>query len=295
MSLGFEVSRFVHYLALLVAFGASLFPYYTWRSGEQAPESVVRLIGVLLPLAALAALLSGAAWFACVANNMSDSPTGFLDPAIASAVLETQFGRLWIGRAVFGAFLFAVVAVRPARSSFAVLLSAFCLVSLAGTGHAQSAGGVLRDIQEGSDGIHLLAAGAWLGALVPLAIVSSPATYDEARHALSRFSGVGYLAVAALLVTGTLDAFVLIGSWAGLVGSGYGRLLLVKAALFLIMIVLAATNRFVLIPQLARNHRDNGSDVLARLRRHVAFEQVLGIAVIGIVSVLGTLVPPSAP
>ena len=48
------------------------------------------------------------------------------------------------------------------------ILSAVLLASLAGVGHSQIEDGWAGVIHEASDVAHLLAAGAWLGGLVPL-------------------------------------------------------------------------------------------------------------------------------
>jgi putative copper resistance protein D len=62
------------------------------------------------------------------------------------------------------------------------------------------------------------------------------------------------------------------------------------------MVLLAAINRFTLVPALARERsgREDSGSVLARLKRHVLYEQLLGAGVIAIVSVIGAIAPPTA-
>src|SRR5258708_1822087 len=177
---GLIASRFLHYLALLLAFGAVLFPFYSWRAAENVPAVVARSLRMILPAAALLAIVSGAAWFASVVNTMADSPTGFLDRDTLQYMLaSTDFGRLWVGRAAVAAVLLVVALERgflsQATRGFALaFLAGVLLLSLAGTGHTQSGTGAMRTLQEGADGLHLLAAGAWLGGVGGLAIFSSP-------------------------------------------------------------------------------------------------------------------------
>jgi putative copper resistance protein D len=211
----------------------------------------------------------------------------------------TDFGHLWVGRAVIALLVLVLALVRAVssrseRSVVLLILSGAFLASLAGTGHTQSSTGATKLLQMGSDAVHLLAAGGWLGGLVPLALVSARGSRAQAEQGLARFSGMGYAAVAALFATGVINGVILVGTWANLFGSPYGRLLLVKIALFLGMVGFAGINRFFLVPALVRNGgvAENGA-VLARLRRHIAYEQLLGATVIGIVSVLGTLAPPA--
>jgi copper resistance protein D len=75
--------------------------------------------------------------------------------------------------------------------------------------------------------LHLTAAAAWVGALIPLALVLRAAGGDTgslavARTATLRFSAFGVVAVGTLLVTGLINAFYLVGSIPALVGTNYG-------------------------------------------------------------------------
>jgi putative copper resistance protein D len=296
---GLVASRFFHYVALLFDFGAALFPFYSWRGAETGPEVGARALRLILPATALLAIASGAAWFVFAVNTMADSSTGFLDLDTVQYTLgHTDFGHLWTFRAVV-ACLFLVVAlgrsyVRP-RSLVLVFLSGVLLFSLAGTGHTQTGSGAMRTFQEGSDGLHLLAAGAWLGGLVPLAVVSARGTRTEAESALARFSGMGYLAVAALFATGVTNGVTLVGSFGGLFSTPYGQLLLLKVALFVLMVALAGLNRLVHVPALVfESRRAIEGGALSRLRRHILLEQLLGLGVIVVVSFLGTMAPPTA-
>jgi putative copper resistance protein D len=80
-----------------------------------------------------------------------------------------------------------------------------------------------------------------------------------------------------------------VGSRDALVGTPYGRLLLLKILLFLAMLVLGSVNRFRLMPQIARQ---SSPDVpLSSLARSVSAEQALALVILAVVSVLGTWPP----
>jgi putative copper resistance protein D len=65
-----------------------------------------------------------------------------------------------------------------------------------------------------------------------------------------------------------------------------------KLGLFGLMLLLALSNRFRLVPAIAESKTTPGSErLLARLRRQVGGELVLGFLIVGIVSVLGMLSP----
>jgi putative copper resistance protein D len=172
---------------------------------------------------------------------------------------------------------------------------------LAGVGHSQIEEGVAGVIHVTSDAAHLLAAGAWLGGLLPLGFILvrygreiETAQATGLDEILLRFSGMGYVAVATLVGSGLVNSWFLIGSVSGLVGTAYGQILFAKLGLFAGMLALAVSNRFWLVPSLTRARTDdpNGStDWTARLRNHVLGEQFLGSMVLVIVSVLGTMHP----
>jgi len=77
-----------------------------------------------------------------------------------------------------------------------------------------------------------------------------------------------------------------------LTATDYGHLLLVKIALFLVMLALATVNRLWLTPALAV---DAGAkpehNALRQLRRNVVTEIVAGAAILAVVAVLGVTPP----
>ena len=144
--------------------------------------------------------------------------------------------------------------------------------------------------------VHLLAAGLWLGGLLPLAWLlgrarqpSSAAWISLARDVVPRFSRMGYVAVAALAATGAINSLLLVGHIEALIDTPYGRLLSLKILLFSVMVVLALINRFRLLPRLRREPEPSAP--IAALARSVLCEQALGFAVLAVVSVLGTWPP----
>jgi putative copper resistance protein D len=151
-----------------------------------------------------------------------------------------------------------------------------------------------------ADLIHLWTAGAWIGALAALTLMITTVSSTERRGslytALRNFSGAGTAVVLLILATGLVNSLYLVGveRWRMLFTTLYGRLLLVKMALFLAMLVFAAANRFRLTPRLGGAVRTGGAADLRPLRASVIAETVLGVAILAIVGVLGVLTPISA-
>jgi putative copper export protein len=103
---------------------------------------------------------------------------------------------------------------------------------------------------------------------------------------LSRFSRVGYWLVALLLISGCVNALVLVPRPDSLVTSDYGRVLLVKIGLALIMVAFALYNRVALAA-----HAVTSTAGAHALWRSVLAEQGVGLLVLATVALLGTIHP----
>ncbi len=302
IDIGLVLSRFLHYAATTTLFGAALFPLYAYIDAESERAGLWR--SKLLLLTAILALVSGLLWFVFSAASMIGSLSDLADEeALWTVVHDTGFGVIWTGRMVLAGFMLIVLfAVRPlpvtVRQNVAVsFLAAMLLASLAGVGHTQAEEGWASLVHVLSDALHLLAAGAWLGGLVPLVLVLRHYA-DKSRASASvdqillRFSGMGYAAVATLIGSGVINSGFLVGSVSNLTTTLYGQVLLAKLALFAGMLALAVANRFWLVPSIGGVRSGGEPETpLRKLRGHVLGEQVLGLAILAIASLLGTLPP----
>ena len=304
---GLMVARLLHYVAVTTLAGVSLFPLYAYPRGiGYEPTGFSRRIQSVLFTAASVALLSSILWFIFTVANMSGTLDGVLDREMLYTVLgETSFGNVWIARLVLSVMMIVMIWNRfdpgssPRWDVIVSVSAAALLISLAGVGHSQVEEGIAGMVHVVSDAAHLIAAGAWLGGLVPLVLILSsydrevPTATDHLDQILMRFSGMGYVAVAVLIGSGLVNSWYLVGNITASPRTQYGQLLLAKLALFAGMLLLAVINRFWLVPSMskARAHRAGSSFWTGRLRTHVLGEQFLGLAVPMIVSVLGTIRP----
>jgi len=298
------VSRLLQFAAVIVVFGCGAFRLYglafdTTTTSANALVTFDTWVWRVTIVGAIVALLSGVSLLLAVTANMAGSAAAALDPNTISTVLfDTSFGLVWCWRLLF-AFLLIGACLAPLarrRMPAILVLSLLLLVSLGWVGHAVEGQGVARFVHQINQMVHLLAAGLWLGGLVPLTWLlgrarspSGAAWISVARDVVPRFSHMGYVAVALLAATGAINTLLLVGSVEALTGTPYGRLLSLKILLFLIMVVLALINRFRLLPRLRREPQPSAP--LAALARSVLFEQALGFAVLAVVSVLGTWPP----
>jgi copper transport protein len=134
--------------------------------------------------------------------------------------------------------------------------------------------------------LHLLAVGTWIGGLVWLLAGLRGQERPQQVTAVVRFSRLAAPVLGLVAVTGLSRALHLAGGWRGLTESGYGRLLDLKALLFLGMVALGALNRYRVVPALA-----GGVRRLGRLRRNVRGEVALAACVLAVTAVLSQLPP----
>ncbi len=210
-------------------------------------------------------------------------------------------------RFLIGILVAACLLVRRAKNAgspvwqevLTALLAGAYLGSLAFAGHGEEGLGLERNLHLVADFLHLIAAGLWLGSLIPLALLlvyllrfREEGWIAVAYDASSRFSNLGIAAVATLLVSGTINAWFLIGGMNGLVGTSYGRLLLLKITLFATMVCLAGINREYLLPRLFGDIGMNPPSSAGKwLLRSSLVEIALGMGIILIVGMLGIMAP----
>ena len=249
------------------------------------------------------AVASGAVWVLLQAAAMSSlSLREAVTPDILSTVVtQTQFGMVSEIRVVLAIVLAACLIYDrlPLAQPLALASGLGLVAGIAWTGHAGSSVGDVGNVHVTADALHLIAAAAWLGGLVPFVLLLAEARRNQdhawaalAAQAARRFSGLGMVSVGTILATGIVNAWILVGSFKGLIATEYGRLLMLKIFLFMIMLAFAAINRFWLTPDLALPP-DNEARLKAvrRLTRNSGIEIALGLAIFAIVGVLGTLHP----
>jgi putative copper resistance protein D len=300
------IVRAIHFASTAVIVGILIFRVAVgepaWREAASALDiQVLRIAWISL----LVSAVSGIAWVLLEAPIMSGLPFGeaMASDVIGTVVTETQFGLVSQVRLALATVLAACLASeRLPGVRWVALASALALIaSIAWTGHAGSTAGELGVFHLAADALHLLAAAAWIGGLISLALLLVAVPRHQPHHwqslakeAALRFSMVGVLSVATLSLTGIFSAWILVGSFGALFATGYGRLLMLKISLFAIMLAFAAVNRFWLTPGLADfSSSKRARDVARTLVRNCAIEIALGIAIFAIVGALGTMHPAS--
>ena len=287
------VLRGCHLMALASLFGtlvslALVAPTGLGEAGAGATRARARLVRLAYWSNGVA-LLIGAAWLllqgAIIAGTTS---IGASLVALVTVLHTMQFGHVVLVR--FGLLLiaFPLFGARSWRLAAALVLVGAALALQGGVGHAGAAGGSAGASLLLSEALHLLAAGAWLGGLVPLFLLVDALPPRAGAICCHNFTPVGMSAVLLIAGTALVQASQLIGGLGGLFGTLYGRTALLKVGVFAALLLLAAVNRLVLTDRL----RDSGDAVgLRLLRLSLAVEAVLGMMVILLAAFLASDVP----
>lgn len=232
-----------------------------------------------------------------------------LNPTVMAGVLiGTRYGLVWSIRMILLLFL-EVVLNRLERSESAntralgLLFAALLVMAPVFSGHAAAGEGIWLAMQLAVATAHLLAASAWLGGLVVFAwflfwLAGIDQSWKDAafKTATRRFSALGFVSVAILIATGAYNAWTLVGAVPPLVGTRYGQLLLMKLALLLPLIAIAAVNLLKLKPRILALRVEQSAariaELLHRLRRNVTREAILGACILIIVGMM-SVTPPA--
>ena len=311
------VVRDIHFVSSVIVAGIVFFDLFiaspVSRMGDLRPGATMAIFrnrtAKILWIGLALSILSAFAWLCLLSARIAGKP---FDEVIADGTVwivlsRTEFGFAWELRFLFGIALAACLLMRRAthkggavwQEILAALLAGGYLGLLAFAGHGEEGLGFDRNVHLAADFLHLVAAGLWLGDLIPLALLllylrrfREESWISAARAVAGRFSNLATLAVGILLISGTINASFLVGGIQSLTDTGYGRLLLLKITLFAAMVCLAGINRQYLLPRLCGDGGiDPGPQTVQRLVRSTLAEIGFGLGIILIVGTLGIMAP----
>lgn len=212
-----------------------------------------------------------------------------LTPALFwEALTGTRVGGIWSTRLLFS-FLTALVASWAFQKSgfayrwIALGLGWLMLMTLTQLSHAAAE---LRFLPFFADWIHVIAASVWMGGILgfsALLLRAPRATYTKGNSlllgkAVRRFSAMASIAIIALLASGIYASLLYIPSLSDLMGTLYGRALIMKLGLVIFMLLVGTINLM-----------DRGSYPFGRM---VGAELVLVFAVFVATGFLTSITPP---
>ncbi|MBW3582817.1 MAG: copper resistance protein CopC [Euryarchaeota archaeon] len=303
-------ARALSYAGFSAAFGALAFLLYILpRSGTGWAE---QRLSALLPIAAVLHLV-GVLW-------LFFDTVGRTELSAVAFMTTTGVGMTFQWRFTVGALALIASAAAyvhpPSRGPMLyVALGSFLIAGWfsASLGHAS---------QEGTwavalDFLHLVGAATWVGGLagflVYLATTSRKVEPSEVRAVGMAFSAVAIVAVVLLTASGVATGLVILGTVAlrdplGVVKDPYGAFLAGKIVVALLMVGLAAVNRYIFIGRFpgrdkvaekeperfprAWPQRMGDTPRVSSFKGSVAVETFLGVSVLVLAGFLTALSPP---
>jgi copper transport protein len=304
-------ARFVYFAGLLLLVGGVVYRVAVFRPAVAEPGGDAgRLMALrerhranqVLALSAVLVLSGG--WVALTRQGAAVAGVSFWEAfdhrgPVASALQATRFGREF-GRGIDVTAAFTILVAlayaavghgRRLALALAVPAAAAGLWALAAPGIAGHAGDPGRGpLVIALDAAHVAAAAIWVGGLLQLVWVTPHATRGlpeaERRRVRGlitrRFSRVALWSVIVLSVTGGLRALWELSAVSQVWSTSYGRTLVAKTLLLMVLVGLGYRNRGLL-------------DRFRALRRSATAELVVLAAVVAAVALLTNLPPGNVP
>jgi putative copper resistance protein D len=257
-------------------------------AAAQWSRSALRIARVAITVVLLA--LIARLWLQTWQAFGGDQPLALQHAAVI--LNETPWGDGWMWQMAATLLAWPIVARASAdRWQFAMMAALVVGGTVGQTGHA--AGSDIARLMIIVHGLHVLAAGFWLGTLALLMFVTrgpGTSTGSDMRGALAaaigRFSPGAIVAVAVLAISGLLAAWEHVGSFAALY-SPYGSVLIAKAAAFGAAALCGLYNWRVVRPSLSAQPLG-----VSRLRVVAALELTFGFIALALTSVLTSMEMP---
>jgi len=312
--------RWLNLLSDVTFLGGGFFAIFVWNptitgnrneASDKYGRKVSSRFSLLLTLSVIVGV--GATWLLLIVEAIAAASSPSVVNVVTTAytiLSSTRLGEYWI-------FRFAVVVValavsiiiarakKPSKRSWSLVLAIGLLLSLSTslTSHNAAATNYDPAINLLSDWIHLIAVGAWVGGLAYFAVVIySMNSLRESKRKLvgvllKRFSSVAVTCVGVIGITGMYNLVLEVGSLSALFATAYGRILLVKMAIFAPMIVFGAFNQFVLYNKIAMSTAKSRRIVqrhargFGRFKLSIRSEFTLGVILLLVVGLLTASAP----
>jgi copper transport protein len=315
------VDRLVVSTALLVLLGAAGFvavarlPTPAWRLTRRVEGRAWWLLRAAW-WTTLLATLAGLLLHGPLSGGL---PLGrALDAGLLAHTVGTRFGIVSLLRVLLLLLLVATLRAWSVQDdawartgswvAVGVVAAALTLTPALG-GHAGAGPGAAVGVVVGV--LHFAAAAVWFGGLVLLGTCVLPRAEVGLLAAVPRYSSVAFTAMVVIVASGMVQSWRQLGSLQALGQPGYGRLLVAKVVVFLLLVGVAGRSRVLVRRRLtaralvgaaapaqpagaARPGLDDDTDPgsLWLLRRLVLAEVVIAIVVLAVTALLGVATPP---
>lgn len=233
--------------------------------------------------------------------------TWLLTGLIRLSLLSSQLGGVSLYVIASGTMIGKVAALRPILALLLLLLAfapirerawanrikfaaaAVLIVTFPMTGHAYAA---LKDaaLAIATHAVHMSAAAVWFGGLVGLfSLTFDRGATKRLNRTAKRFSLWALPSMVLILVSGIWLSAARLTSMEQLITSAYGRLILAKAILMLLIVVIAAMHKLIFMPRLEKTSSAPGLLIGVRV------EVLLAAALFVLAGMLSSTSPPVTP
>lgn len=299
-----SLARWLNYVAATVAAGSLLFGWLVWqpvyrRWGEATDASDKQATALLKRLAAWGCGVWAAATVLFVGVQAGAVNAGSLWSGVA-IIAGGRSGILAGARLALLAWLALLIRRMPDAGSgraglwkLATAVSGAALLTFSLQSHSAALGGGRAAVAAAVDWLHLLAMSAWLGGLLPLALLlwSGQAPAGLATQIVPRFSRLALSSVGILLWTGVYNTWIHVQTVEALAATTHGRALSLKLGLFAVLLILGAINLLWLTPQLRPPLAAAEAAAVRRLGRTMRLEMALGVGVLLLAGVMLGVAP----
>ena len=300
IELAAPAGRFLHAVAGCATLGLLVFEWVVAPVRERDRGSDRRLGAALVSTGVF--LAAGGAMFAAQLDAVAGGELGDL-ATWSHYALSTRFGLTWLFQQSVAALLLMTLAARHRAVSLlgcrryvglATMLAFMAVPASTIAGHG--VGGDTPVFGVAIHWLHIAAVGSWAGGLPALMASSwqaagdpSEATIQQVATIWRRFSQLALIAMLCVVTAGTATAWLQVGGVPALLGTAYGRLLLLKLAAIAGILLIAAHLRWHVLLTIEDTLRATGG--ARRLATWIAFEFLLVLGAIGLGSALAGLPP----
>ena len=240
--------KFALYLSILTASGTVFIGLIFKLSDIRKFAAVFAIIGLFTTL--LSFSLQGAA--------LTGSLSGMIDKDMLTLLWNIPASNAFKYRLIGLVLLIFGIVIGRHGLILSTLGGVIALWSFTRIGHVPEQKMLLLEV---SLLAHLFAVAFWIGILMPLYRLSlNTETIQQAADLGHNFGVIAVITVPTIILIGVFMSYMLLGSFASLFGSAYGRTLLIKIILVAVLLAISAANKLRFVPALKRG------DILAAVR-----------------------------
>ncbi len=286
---GFAVA-FLLSLAGTLTFRIAVMPRTTEHMTPGILVAIERVLIRCTRISLIAAGVALCAWLAVLTSYLATpgTPREWLS-GVRTVLIGTSFGHVLLAQLLLLVLTTLMLGPAPDTSRWRAGLvpgTAAAIIQV-GHGHAYAMTNGIS-LLELSEALHLWAAGAWLGGLLPLLSVVWIAPAPAAAIAARWFSPLGKLCVVVLAASALIQGCILVGSTQALLHTAYGWTAFLKIALFIVLLGFAMLNRYRLAPDLRARSPERAR---TRLIASICCQTAFGLLIVLAAALLGQLRP----